>query len=425
MSHSTNAHQSPPTRTDHPPSPTLLSIVQNGSPSLLPATPASNSACTQPNHNEQAVEVSASGSPWRSSQTCTICADVPSDPYDVAVLPACGHAFCISCIASWVQVKPQCPNCKAPFCALFARRNLITGLSIEGPCAPCGTPPHARLPIDALLAQPWVSALLTPLHSAKYDIENSFQFPPLTAVVPDSSQIAQQQQQQQQNTATVYGDESFEDELEDQFWREEEQMHQSLMRSNLSRTVVSNRRFGDGGYVSSGRLRATPTRRANAAAQRAAAGSSSAGSKNSTPQSSKKKKKKKGSHHQQQRRLELEQQRQQQQQQQQGSNASQEITEPASEPGPSTSGDASSTSSAPTQAQLSGQTHLTADKMSSGRKKKVKKKSRAGIAAANAAAAQKEQQPSDDAVTTASSGSTSNTIPATSQLTECGNTTTA
>ncbi|PXF49944.1 hypothetical protein BWQ96_00104 [Gracilariopsis chorda] len=91
---------------------------------------------------------------------------------------------------------------------------------------------------------PWIN--LSEIHSAKHDIEASFALPPIDALVappPPSS------------SAPHYSNEDLEDELEHRFWEEEEHQYNRLMRSTK---VISNRRFGPQGYISGGRMRATP-----------------------------------------------------------------------------------------------------------------------------------------------------------------------
>ncbi|CAN8068728.1 unnamed protein product [Agarophyton chilense] len=92
---------------------------------------------------------------------------------------------------------------------------------------------------------PWVQ--LTEIHSAKHDIEASFALPPINAIVAPP--------QPSSSSAPHYSNEELEDELEHRFWEEEEKQYNRLMRSSK---VVSNRRFGPQGYISGGRMSATP-----------------------------------------------------------------------------------------------------------------------------------------------------------------------
>lgn len=162
--------------------------------------------------------------------------------------------------------------------------------------------------------------------------------------------------------APAYEREEIEDDLEDQYWEEEERAHQRLMRTNRT---ISNRRYGNSGYLAAGRMHARPMNN-NANSSSSAAGCSSAHSK------MKRKKKKK------------------------------EVESVQNHTGTTaTAAEASNSSNLDQQCNIvqncatnansqSGQatsgSGVNPHQKAGGRKKKVKKKSRAGIAAAKAAA---------------------------------------
>lgn len=215
-------------------------------------------------HQQLGASAAASSSPT-PSDLCTICHDVCSTVFDRVTVPVCGHTFCVDCLLSWATVRELCPNCKASFNSLFVHRD-ETGHPVCGPVTEHNQPPYLLQPTVMLRELPWVN--LSEIHSAKHDIEASFALPPIDALVappPPSS------------SAPHYSNEDLEDELEHRFWEEEEHRYNRLMRSTK---VVSNRRFGPQGYISGGRMRATPRPSASPAprSKKAMASSSAAAS---------------------------------------------------------------------------------------------------------------------------------------------------
>lgn len=167
---------------------------------------------------------------------CTICLTTPP-PTLCAEIPLCSHVFCLSCLLSWSHVNPTCPLCKSPFTTLLVSRDL-TGAPIPGPYTRHQTPPRIPETLALLLRVDWVSPreVLPPLHDL---------LPP-TFVLPHPSIPV--------SPAPQYLHEEVEDELEHRFWEEEERQFDRLIRGR----VLSNRRFGTNGYISAGRLHATP-----------------------------------------------------------------------------------------------------------------------------------------------------------------------
>lgn len=209
--------------------------------------------CTEGNCAEEARGVAVPAETF----LCTICLD-STEVSLRAYLPDCQHSFCLSCVLSWAKVQALCPNCKAPFESLLVHRN-VAGEIVAGPCTADGTLPWVQEHISILMEASWVETreVLPPLQ----DVENSFTLPPLArdSVVSASS------------PAPLYSHEEIEDEYESLFWEEEDEQYQQLMGSTR---VLSNRRFGANGYISAGRLRATPHTSNNS---KKPAGSSGAG----------------------------------------------------------------------------------------------------------------------------------------------------
>lgn len=169
--------------------------------------------------------------------TCTICVDT-CDPSMRAIIPACDHTFCLSCLLSWASVRAVCPNCKSPFSNLLVHRDL-TGAIAPGPATATGEPPWILESLPLLRRATWVHLreVMPPLHDAQslFTLPSYRTEPHVTA-----------------SSAPHYLNEEVEDELENQFWEEEEMQYRQL-----SGRVMSNRRYGSNGYISAGRMRAT------------------------------------------------------------------------------------------------------------------------------------------------------------------------
>eukprot|EP00177_Eucheuma_denticulatum_P006790 GFKZ01012342.1.p1 GENE.GFKZ01012342.1~~GFKZ01012342.1.p1 ORF type:complete len:314 (+),score=47.67 GFKZ01012342.1:381-1322(+) len=192
---------------------------------------------------------------------CTICRDTCEVSLQTQI-PTCHHTFCLSCVLSWTKVRETCPNCKNPFSTLLVHRDL-TGSIVTGPYTASGTPPWVSESVALLRRVEWVQTreVLSPVQ----DIESSFTIPSQFSS-PSVSQSSS-------SPAPHYLNEEFEDELESRFWEEEELQFDRLMSSR----VMSNRRFGANGYISAGRLRATPRPPARGKKHEARPGSSAAG----------------------------------------------------------------------------------------------------------------------------------------------------
>lgn len=93
----------------------------------------------------------------------------------------------------------------------------------------------------------WVQ--LREIHSAQHDIEHAFELPPRQPY--DARALAMADASA---AAPRIMNEELEDELEDRIWEEEEKNYAHYMRGGSR--VISNRRFGQHGYIASGHMRA-------------------------------------------------------------------------------------------------------------------------------------------------------------------------
>lgn len=94
--------------------------------------------------------------------------------------------------------------------------------------------------VEQVLGEGWVKTV--PLKSRQEDLQDAFVLPAREirhgGVIGDG--------------AVWYRDEEVEDEIEEGFWRDEEEQYERLVRGR----VLSNRRFGANGYISAGRMAA-------------------------------------------------------------------------------------------------------------------------------------------------------------------------
>lgn len=229
-------------------------------PSPLPHRPLRHH---DSNHPSSPLSPTPKSSLTHEPYVCTICRDTCELTLQTQI-PLCHHSFCLSCLLSWTKVREICPNCKTSFTNLLVHRDL-TGAIVSGPFTAQGIPPWVRESIVLLQRVEWVQTreVFSPIH----DLESSFTLPPVSSSSSSSAVVASSSF----SPAPHYLHEEFEDELESRFWEEEEKQFDRLMGSR----VVSNRRFGANGYISAGRLRATP--RPPPRSHKQAAASSAAG----------------------------------------------------------------------------------------------------------------------------------------------------
>lgn len=179
-----------------------------------------------------------------SSFLCTICFEEGDSIWQRTLIPGCEHTFCLPCLLSWTQVSNHCPLCKSSFSSVFVHRDLQGNKTI-GPLTFNGEPAWILESVALLRRATWVS--LQEVHSSKHDIEHSFQLP--NDFTSDRARPS---------AAPQYANEEYEDELEDAFWEEEQHTYDQLMNTMHVPRRIGNRRFGPGGYIASGHLRASP-----------------------------------------------------------------------------------------------------------------------------------------------------------------------
>ncbi|XP_073054434.1 uncharacterized protein [Primulina eburnea] len=139
---------------------------------------------------------------------CAICLD-KIVLQETALVKGCEHAYCVTCILRWASYKnePTCPQCKIPFEFLNIHRTLDGSINDfmfeESVCL--------------LLRASW--------------------FNPLVVVEPEEA----------------------DDEIGDYYYEdEEEDLDDAYLRSSSSSLRIGNRRWGDNGFVRSGRQEARP-----------------------------------------------------------------------------------------------------------------------------------------------------------------------
>ncbi|EEF31476.1 protein binding protein, putative [Ricinus communis] len=160
---------------------------------------------------------------------CAICLD-KIVLQETALIKGCEHAYCVMCILRWATYsqKPTCPQCKHPFEFLNVHRSLDGSIQDymfeESVCL--------------LLRAAWFNPLIVESHEDAYDDLDDYY-------------------------VYEYGDDDDDDEddLAD------------VYLSSSSNLRIGNRKWGDNGYVRSGRQEARPAYRPNV--QDSGAGSSS------------------------------------------------------------------------------------------------------------------------------------------------------
>ncbi|CAN8236636.1 unnamed protein product [Cochlearia groenlandica] len=171
---------------------------------------------------------------------CAICLDnIPLQ--ETAMVKGCEHAYCVTCILRWASYKekPTCPQCKHPFESLNVHRAL-----------------DGRL--EDFMFEESVCLLLRALW-----------FKPLEAVerVSDSDNY-------EFDIPPEFIPPEYEDEDEDDL--DEFYIHDSSLR-------LGNRRWGDNGFVRSGRQEARAVPRKNRGGQASSASESGSSSSSSEP----------------------------------------------------------------------------------------------------------------------------------------------
>ncbi|XP_073023718.1 uncharacterized protein [Primulina eburnea] len=141
---------------------------------------------------------------------------------ETALVKGCEHAYCVTCILRWASYKkePTCPQCKIPFEFLNIHRKLDGSI-------------------------------------------NDFMFEESVCLLLRASWF---------NPLVVVEREEADYEIEDYYYEDEEEDLDDVYLSSSSSLRIGNRRWGDNGFVRSGRQEARPVYHPNI--QNAGAGSS-------------------------------------------------------------------------------------------------------------------------------------------------------
>lgn len=152
--------------------------------------------------------------PADTADVCAICLCQMTDPLDIALVKGCLHAYCAPCVVGWVSATAQragavpgatpCPQCKASFTSLYVHRALD------------GTPTEHLVEEAVVLLRRahWANACAA---------------------------------EEEEDSPSTESDEQL-DSTDDE---------ERLARAHRVR-LIGNRRFGNGGFVSNGRLLARP-----------------------------------------------------------------------------------------------------------------------------------------------------------------------
>ncbi|MBA0713098.1 hypothetical protein Golax_012146 [Gossypium laxum] len=164
------------------------------------------------------------------SGICAICLD-KIVLQETALIKGCEHAYCVTCILRWATYgkSPKCPQCKHPFESLNVHRSLdgrINDYMFEES-------------VCLLLRASWFKPLNVEECEEYDDLEGYYHYYP-------------------------YPCEDDDDEEEDEVY----------YRSSPS-LRIGNRRWGDNGYVRSGRREARPVQQSSSSSQNSDASSSS------------------------------------------------------------------------------------------------------------------------------------------------------
>ncbi|XP_073145882.1 uncharacterized protein [Henckelia pumila] len=132
---------------------------------------------------------------------------------ETALVKGCEHAYCVTCILRWASYKnePTCPQCKIPFEFLNIHRTLDGSI-------------------------------------------NDFMFEESVCLLLRASWF---------NPLVVVEREEVYDEIEDYYYEDEEEDLDDVYLSSSSSLRIGNRRWGDNGFVRSGRQEARPVHHPN------------------------------------------------------------------------------------------------------------------------------------------------------------------
>eukprot|EP00891_Asterochloris_glomerata_P009667 jgi/Astpho2/9667/Aster-03930 len=205
-----------------------------------PASSAGKEVAGQGSENAVAFPHSLGGGDSEPDEgTCAICLDrTPVE--EVALVKGCEHSYCAKCILKWAVQRDncRCPQCKAPFQYLFTYRNLDGTLN--------DFPQEESVVL--LKRAEWFVATLKDSEKGK-EVETS---------------------EPTHDYDRYYAEYDDDEEVEDYYFS---------AAAGRARIVVGNRRWGESGYVASGRMQARPggkDKKPGPSPSAAAAGSSNA-----------------------------------------------------------------------------------------------------------------------------------------------------
>ncbi|KMZ55926.1 E3 ubiquitin-protein ligase ICP0 [Zostera marina] len=164
---------------------------------------------------ETVVELGPSGG--EGYGICAICLDVIC-LQEIAIIKNCEHIYCVTCILNWATYKdePLCPQCKIPFESLHLHKSLdgcIHDFMIEES-------------VHLLRHASWFA----PLKFEDTDFVGELEIPYNQYVYEENNEYAD------------YADDDYEDYLE----------------NSLSHIFIGNRKWGNNGFVRTGRKEARP-----------------------------------------------------------------------------------------------------------------------------------------------------------------------
>ncbi|KAL6780769.1 CGL94 [Auxenochlorella protothecoides x Auxenochlorella symbiontica] len=158
------------------------------------------------------------------SNPCAICLNTTALE-DVAILPGCDHVYCAHCIIHWASLREQgdacCPQCKAPFSEIITYRNL-----------------------DGTLQDFPVQNSVCLLKRAAWFKERAERH---TLPPEDGAAPRRERSWADEDAYDLCNDDD--DDLEAFYFSS---------AAGRARVTLGNRRFGEGGYIASGRRQARP-----------------------------------------------------------------------------------------------------------------------------------------------------------------------
>lgn len=161
---------------------------------------------------------------------CAICLHTPALE-DIAIVKGCDHTYCVKCILTWALHKEDagwCPQCRIPFSRLITYRSL-DGSLYDYP---------QEESVCLLKRACWFQEHLRVIEKGKSPL-----------VGADAAPLLYSQHDEWDDYSRYYDEYDEDQEVEDYYFSS---------AAGRARVIVGNRRWGDGGYVASGRRAARP-----------------------------------------------------------------------------------------------------------------------------------------------------------------------